>query len=390
MGEKLRKFIKGRRGLLKEIREACAGAEGIIWFHAASYGEFEEARPLIEKTRERFPEGKILLTFFSPSGYEPLKDWPVVDWVFYLPLDTPRSARLFLDAVRPAKAIFTLGEYWEFLLRGLRRRHIDTYITSVRIRPDSPYLKWYGWRYRRIYRTTYKAVFTQNETAAALVRKIGAPVVINTGDARLDRVLSVAETPWEDSRVKRWAAGRQVFVAGSTLPGGDDALVTSLANAHPDGKFLIVPHDPDPAQIAAIQQMLQVPSIRYSEASEDGLEDVPVLIIDQVGNLARLYRYGFAAYVGAGFTTDCPHSVIEPAAYGIPVAVGPRYYQNPHFVELLEAGAGFSFSTPEQINAWYERLLDDPAWREQTGAIAKRLCEEGRGATDKILEKIFG
>ena len=125
MRDKLRKFIAGRKGLLKRIREACAGAEGIIWFHAASYGEFEEARPLIEKTRARFPERRILLTFFSPSGYEPLKDWEVVDWVFYLPIDTPRNARAFLDAVRPAKAIFTLGEYWEFFLAGLRRRHID-------------------------------------------------------------------------------------------------------------------------------------------------------------------------------------------------------------------------------------------------------------------------
>ena len=390
MRDKLRKFIAGRKGLLKRIREACAGAEGIIWFHAASYGEFEEARPLIEKTRARFPERRILLTFFSPSGYVPLKDWEVVDWVFYLPIDTPRNARAFLDAVRPAKAVFTLGEYWEFFLAGLRHRHIDTYITSVRIRPDSPYLKWYGWRYRRIYRTTYKAVFTQNETAARLVREMGAPLVINTGDARLDRVLAVAESDWSDPLVTRWAAGKKAFVAGSTLPGGDDMLVTSLANAHPGGKFLIVPHEPAPEQIAAIQGMLKVPSVLYSEASVADLEKIPVLIVDRVGNLARLYRYGFAAYVGAGFTTDCPHSVIEPAAYGIPVSVGPRYYQNPHFVELLEAGAGFSFSTPEQIGAWYDRLLADPAMLAQTGAIAKRLCEDGRGASDKILDVIFG
>ena len=167
-------------------------------------------------------------------------------------------------------------------------------------------------------------------------------------------------------------------------------LVTSLANAHPDGKFLIVPHEPAPEQIAAIQGMLKVPSVLYSEASGADLEKIPVLIVDRVGNLARLYRYGFAAYVGAGFTTDCPHSVIEPAAYGIPVSVGPRYYQNPHFVELLEAGAGFSFSTPEQIGAWYDRLLADPAMLAKTGAIAKRLCEDGRGASDKILDVIFG
>ena len=139
---KIRQFIKGHRGLIRKIESACCGHDGIIWFHAASYGEFEEARPVIEATRQQFPNSKILLTFFSPSGYEHLKNWPVADWVFYLPVDTPWNARRFLDAVRPVKAIFTLGEYWEFFLRELRKRRIDTYIMSVRMRPDSPYLKW--------------------------------------------------------------------------------------------------------------------------------------------------------------------------------------------------------------------------------------------------------
>lgn len=388
---KIRLFIRGRRGLLSRIETACKGTGGIIWFHAASYGEFEEARPVIEATRKKFPTGKILLTFFSPSGYEHLKNWPVVDWVFYLPIDTPGNARRFLDAVRPSKAIFTLGEYWECYLSGLRKRKIDTYIMSVRIRPDSPYLKWYGWRYRRIYRTTYKIVITQNETAAELVRKIGAPCVVNAGDARIDRVMSVAQAEWHDSIVDEWSSGEKVFVAGSTCPGGDDILIVSLANAHPGDRFMIIPHDPDPQQIQEIERNLTGSHIRYSEAEagEASLKEAQVLIVDKVGMLSRLYRYGFAAYVGAGFTTDCPHSVIEPAAYGLPVAVGPRFYQNPHFVELHRLGSGFSFGAKDGICSWYDRLKTDSGYLARVQEISAGYCRRNIGATDKIMSMIF-
>lgn len=388
---KIRLFINGRKGLLARIEAACRGIDGIIWFHTASYGEFEEARPVIEATRNRFPDAKILLTFFSPSGYEHLKNWPVVDWVFYLPVDTPRNARRFLDAVRPVKAIFTLGEYWEFFLRGLRKRNIDTYIMSVRIRPDSPYLKWYGWRYRKIYRTTYKIVITQNETAAELAKKMGAPCVVNTGDARIDRVMSIAQEDWRDCIVDDWASSKKVFVAGSTCQGGDDMLITSLANANSGDKFMIIPHDPDLQQIQNIEKNLSGSHIRYSEAEAhaSSLKDAQVLIIDKVGMLARLYRYGFAAYVGAGFTTDCPHSVIEPAAYGLPVAVGPRFYQNPHFVELHRLGSGFSFEKKEDICTWYTRLKTDFPYLEQLQKISAGYCRRNIGATDMIVKMIF-
>ena len=384
--------IKGRQGLISKIRTACKDSDGIIWFHAASYGEFEEARPVIEATRRRYPEAKILLTFFSPSGYEHLKNWNVVDWVFYLPFDTPGNARRFLDAVRPAKAIFTLGEYWEFFLKGLRKRHIDTYIMSVRIRPDSPYMKWYGWRYRHIYRTTYKAVITQNETAADLVRKIGAPYVTNVGDARIDRVMSIAQMEWNDPIIDRWAAGEKVFVAGSTCPGGDDRLIVSMANSNPGDRFMIIPHEPDEAQIKDIEDSLKVSHVRYSEVKNGNAaaEEAKVMIVDKVGMLSKLYRYAFAAYVGAGFTTDCPHSVIEPAAYGLPVAVGPRFYQNPHFVELHRLGSGFSFGTEEDICRWYNRLKTDREFLQSTQKKSADYCRQNIGATERILEIIFG
>ena len=392
--EKAKKFILGRRGQMRRIREACKGVDGILWFHTASYGEFEEIRPVVEQVRGRYPQKKILLTFFSPSGYEALKDTPLADWVFYLPLDTPGNARRFVKAVHPEKAIFSMGEYWLCFLAALRRRKVDTYVISARIPADTPYLKWYARPYRKALRTTYRAIMVQNELSASVMKRIGVPNVIRTGNPRIDRVCDLAATPWKDEIVERWAQGRKVFVAGSTAPGRDDEMVVSLANAHPSDKFLLVPHEPAPEQIRTIRSLLRVPCAQYTQVeagqvSEEALQAASVLIVDKVGTLSKLYRYGFAAYVGAGFTTDEPHSVIEPAAYGLPVATGPRIKHNPHCVILVERGAGFAFATEAEIGAWYDRLTTDPAYLKQVSDLARSYCEENRGATQATLDALF-
>ena len=388
---KMRLFVDGRKGLVEKAREACREAGEVIWFHAASYGEFEEARPVIEETRRRYPSSRILLTFFSPSGYEHMKNYSKVDWVFYLPMDTPRSVREFVDAVHPSKVIFTIGEYWFNLLHELRERNIDTYIMSVYMNSDSPYLKWYGAPFRRIYRTVYRTVITQSAPTAELLKEMGLKDVRHIGDARFDRVLSIAEESWSDPLVESWAAGSKVFVAGSTCPGADDNMIIALANSHPDDKFLIVPHDPDPSQIAAIVAGIKGKSAIYTEW--EGKPDAPdcnVLIVNKVGCLSRLYRYGFAAYVGAGFDTDCPHSVIEPAVYGIPVAFGPRYSHNLHCVEMAQIGCGFGFADPSEICNWYDRICADTEYLRSIGTSAGEYCQAGRGATALIMEAIFG
>ena len=387
---KMRLFVNGRKGLIEKAGSACRDAGDVIWFHAASYGEFEEARPVIEETRRRYPSSRILLTFFSPSGYEHMKNYSKVDWVFYLPMDTPRAMRRFVDAVHPSKVIFTIGEYWFNLLHELKKRNIDTCIMSVYMPQDSPYLKWYGAPFRRIYRTVYRTVITQSASTAELLRGMGLRDVRHIGDARFDRVLSIAAEDWHDTLVEAWAGGRKVFVAGSTCPGADDNMIIALANSHPDDKFLIVPHDPDPSQVAAIVAGIRGKSAVYTEwEGRPEAPDCNVLIVNKVGSLSRLYRYGFAAYVGAGFDTDCPHSVIEPAAYGMPVTFGPRYGRNLHCVEMVEIGCGFGFSDPESLCAWYDKIISEPEYLRSTSMTAGKYCQSGKGATSLIMDSIF-
>ncbi|MCQ2115722.1 MAG: 3-deoxy-D-manno-octulosonic acid transferase [Bacteroidales bacterium] len=390
MAGKIKLFLDGRRNLFKRMEAAIAGAENIVWFHTASYGEFEEARPVIEATRREHPEYRILLTFFSPSGYEPRKNWPGADWVFYLPLDTKRNARRFLDIVRPVKAVFTIGEFWLNFLGELRKRRIDTYIMSVRVTPDSAYMKWYGHPYRKAFRSSYKCMLVQKEETAELLRGIGVPDVRITGDPRLDRVLAIKEEDWNEPLVEKWLGGQKAFVAGSTCPKEDDDVCIELVNAHPGDKFLYVPHETDIEPIKDIISRINGRCVLYSEADKtEDIEDAQVLIIDKVGMLARLYRYGWAAFVGAGFITDEPHSVIEPAAYGLPVATGPHYGHNLHMVELVRLGAARGISDGKEICNWYDEMKNDPALLEKRSRTASDYCASGRGATDAIMKVIF-
>lgn len=385
---KLKKQLDGQKGLLQQIEAACKGVEGIIWFHVASLGEFEEARPVIEATRERFPEGKILLTFFSPNGYEARKNWPVVNWVFYLPFDTRRRMKRFFDAVRPAKAIFTIGELWPNMMREIRRRGIDASIMSVRKEADSSLFGWLGARRRRIFRTSYTHVLVQNELSRRLLEGIGVPNVTTVGDARVDRVLKIAAEPWNNVLVDRWCGGEKVLVAGCTSSLQDDDLVIAIANAHPEKKIMVVPKEmtPEPMQrmIAAVGGRGALYS-SFEKNGADGIENVQVLIVDKVGWLAQLYRYGYAAVVGGGYAF-MPHSVIEPAVYGLPVLFGPKYVRETHCVDLVAQGAGTSVHTPEEAVAWFNAL---PERLPEASKKASAYCRANAGATDAIMQIIF-
>lgn len=401
--KKMRLFVDGRKNILARINEAVSGYDDIIWFHTASMGEFEEARPIIEATRKRFPERKILLTFFSPSGYEPRKRWSVVDWIFYLPLDTASNARRFVEIVRPSKAVFTIGEFWFNYLEQLRKHNVDTYIMSVRITMKEPYLKWYGAPYRRLLRSCYKAIMVKDAKTAELLDGIGCPNVHIVGDARFDRVAGIANEEWSDNIVDIWAQGRKVFVAGSTCYKDDDLVIT-LANKYTDTKFLFIPHELDREPIDHIVDSVHNGALVYSEVenafSPDctdsqaliqagaSLKSAQVLVIDKIGMLSRLYRYGNCALVGGGFI-NMPHSVIEAAAYGLPVAMGPQYHKSLSFVELKELGAAASVATPEEILTWYGPLHDNPALLAETGHKAYEYCASNEGATEAIMDIIY-
>jgi 3-deoxy-D-manno-octulosonic-acid transferase len=386
--EKTKKLINGRKGLLERLEAACGGIDGIIWFHVASLGEFEEARPVIEATRERFPQGKILLTFFSPNGYEARCLWPVVNWVFYLPFDTRRNMRRFFDIVRPSKAIFTIGELWPNLMREIRRRGIDASIMSVRTEENSSLFGLLGMGRRKSFRTCFSHVLVQNERSKELLEGIGVPHVHKVGDARVDRVLKIAAEPWSNALVEQWCGGEKVLVAGCTSSLQDDDLVIAIANAHPDKKIMVVPKEMAPEPMRRMIAAVNGRGALYSsfENGEAGIEKVQVLIVDKVGMLAQLYRYGYAAVVGGAFAY-MPHSVIEPAVYGLPVLVGPIYQREVHFVELLALGAGTSVHTPEEAVAWFDAL---PQQLAEASKKASEYCRANAGATDAIMQIIFG
>lgn len=389
--EKTKKLINGRKGLLERLEAVCGGVDGIIWFHVASLGEFEEARPVIEATRERFPQGKILLTFFSPNGYEARRNWPVVDWVFYLPFDTRRNMRRFLDIVRPSKAIFTIGELWPNLMREIRRRGMDASIMSVRTEKGASLFGLFGMGRRKSFRTCFSHVLVQNDISLQLLQGIGVPNVQKVGDARVDRVLKIAAEPWSNTLVEKWCGGEKVLVAGCTSSLQDDNLVIAIANAHPDKKIMVVPKEMNPEPMQRMIAAVGGRGALYSsfENGEKGIEKVQVLIVDKVGMLAQLYRYGYAAVVGGGFAY-MPHSVIEPAVYGLPVLVGPVYSREVHFVALLALGAGTSVHTPEEAVAWFHHLIAHPEDLQKQSTLASDYCRSNAGATDAIMSILFG
>lgn len=390
MNEKAKQFFRGRRGLLSRIENACRGQVDIIWFHVASFGEFCDARPIIEATRDRFPNRKILLTVFSPSGYEALKNNSLVDWVFYLPLDTPSNMRRLVAAVRPSKVIFNIGENWFFLLNELRRRHINTYYFSVRIEPQSSYLKWYGALHRWMFRHCYSSIMVQNESSLEIFRNMGVKNVKYVGDARLEHMVELSRESWHDSVVDAWSHGEKVFVAGNTYS-VEHRMLLEVANAHPEGKFLIIPHANVSADVDEILALSRYGALRYTDCRQDeDLSKAQILVVNTVGMLTRLYRYGYAAYVGGGTIGAMPHSVVEPACYGMPVGFGPRYQREPHCRELAALGAGFPLADTKELALFYEKASNDLAFRELTGGVARHYCQASEGAAQRIMETIFG
>lgn len=400
--EKLKQFVQGRKNLFPQLEKALSGQENIIWFHSASYGEFEEARPILDLVKEQHPEYKILLTFFSPSGYLARKNYKNADWVFYLPMDTYSNAKKFVNIVKPKKAIFTIGEYWFNYLDQLSKHEIDTYIMSVRILPDSPYLKWYGAPFRKLFKTKYKKIIVKDKRSVELLNGIGVKVASYLGDARFDRVLDIATEPWSDSIVDTWCEKpNKVFVAGSTCPGGDDDLVIALANAHPKDKFMIIPHEIHEDALRHIEENVNNSVVRYSayenmtdsksiseSTNEKKLKEAQILIVDKVGMLSRLYRYADISFIGGGFI-NMPHSVIEAAVYGMPVLIGPQYKRDIHFVQMKEAGFGFSVATEQEIIKLYDRLHSDNELLESLSSQAEEFCQRNKGASRKILSAIF-
>ncbi len=379
-------WVAGRRGLLAHIeRTLTADPAPRLWMHCASLGEFEQGRPLLEALRQRYPTHKIVLTFFSPSGYEVRQSWPGADYVFYLPLDSARNARRFVAAVRPRLAVFVKYEFWYFYLRELRRQGIPAVAVAAIFRPEQIYFRPWGGFFREIL-GQLSFIFTQNEASAKLLHDAGLTAVSVAGDPRFDTVAATASAPARAlPLVEAFVAdGAPVLVAGSTWPEDLPALAPLLRAYAPELRYIVAPHEVSEAHLLAIEAALPGQTVRYSSATPATVAAARLLLIDNVGLLSQLYRFGQFAYLGGAFGAGL-HNTLEAAAFGLPVFFGPRYTQFAEAVALVELGCAFSVSSAEELASAFDRLFGDEAARLRVQDRSLHYVHQHAGATKRIL-----
>ena len=388
---KARLMIKGHQKTFPILEAQIQPNHRYIWFHAASLGEFEQGRPLIEKIRKDKPEYKILLTFFSPSGYEIRKDYPGADIVCYLPFDFKRNVKKFLDLANPEMAIFIKYEFWMNYLTLLKKRDIPIYIISAIFRPNQIFFRWYGIKYRDVL-DNYNWFFVQDQNSMDLLKKLNHSNVSISGDTRFDRVEEIFRKRKEIPIIPKFlnqadTHNNFVLVAGSTWE-KDEEIIISYFNQHPEIKLIIAPHEIKESRIKEIKAKLTRSYVLYSEATEKNIESVDCLIMDCFGLLSSTYRYGQIAYVGGGFGVGI-HNILEAAVYGIPVLFGPNYKRFKEAKELIAANGAFSIRTEEEFTNHVNNFLSYPTLLEEDGKSAKNYVINNLGATQKIYEKIF-
>ena len=385
--KKVKKMWAGERQAVKILKEKVDPEARYIWFHAASLGEFEQGRPLIEHLRETHPEHKILLTFFSPSGYEVRKNYEGADIICYLPLDTIRNARRFLRAVKPVMAFFIKYEFWYNYLHILQHRGVPTYSVSSIFRPDQIFFQWYGRQYGRVLKC-FTHFFVQNMESKALLAKLGITDVDVVGDTRFDRVLQIKEASKQLPIVEQFTAHAQkVFVAGSSwLP--DEDIFIKYFDIHKDWKLIIAPHVISDEHLSQIFELLKGwRVVRYTEATEENVKDAEVLIIDCFGLLSSIYHYGTVSYVGGGFGVGI-HNVLEAAVWDIPVVFGPN---NKHFQEaqgLMLVQGGFEIKDYQRFRDLMMRFETDAFFLQNAGENAGAFVKSRAGATAKVMENV--
>jgi 3-deoxy-D-manno-octulosonic-acid transferase len=377
-----RLWVEGRRGWYRRLREDFRGKENVVWFHAASLGEFEQGRPIVERVREEYPDHPILLTFFSPSGYEVRKDFDKVDSVHYLPLDTPGNARKFLDVVRPKIAVFIRYEYWYNFLGAMFRREIPLIMVSSIFRKDQVFFKPYGAWFRTALRQI-SHFFVQNQESLELLESIGVSSKSLSGDTRFDRVWDAAQEKREFPLVERFLAGRTCLMAGSTWP-FDDQLLKEIVPAFPDLKFVIVPHHVDGANIRRIMDLFEGEVALYTQGEDQELENRQILVVDTIGILTYLYRLADLTYIGDGFGAGI-HSIMEPAAFGMPIFFGPNYHSFQEAVDLVERKGVFAVQDQKELVEGIRRFADDEGARQEAGRICRQYIQEKMGATDRVM-----
>lgn len=390
--DKARRFVEGRKNALDELARltTCNAPHGYdYWFHVASLGEFEQARPLIEKIRaEQGPDVTILLTFFSPSGYEVRKNYPAATTVTYLPADTTANARRLLDIARPRVAIFVKYEFWVNLLLELSRRNVPTYLISAIFRPGQIFFRPWGGLFRKTLRC-YRHLYVQDEASRRLLSGINIDNVTVTGDTRFDRVNDIRLAGREFPSLQKWTEGHFTIVAGSSW-GPDEERYIPWLNENEDARIIIAPHEFDKVRLKALQNSINGKSVFWSELPDDKAIDdnVKVVVIDTFGILSSLYRYADTVIVGGGFGAGI-HNINEAAVWGTPVLIGPRHAKFKEATDLITLGGAFEYNTAHDIKLLLDRFKNDKEARNRAAKASADYIADNLGATDAILGDII-
>jgi 3-deoxy-D-manno-octulosonic-acid transferase len=387
---KAKKWVKGRKNIFETLEKTIPPNEKIIWVHCASLGEFEQGRPLMERLRAQGTGHRILLTFFSPSGYEVQKNYKGADWVFYLPVDGPRNAKRFLEIVHPSLVIFVKYEFWYYYLKKIKYRNIPLLLVSALFRRDMSFFKWYGGLQRKML-SRFDHLFVQNEGSKTLMDEIGlADICSISGDTRFDRVIEIAEKFEPVPAIENFIGNSKAIVAGSTWKEDEETLQKTMAAVdEPALKLIIAPHEINEAHLADLKKLFPG-SVLFSALSTSNQQPVTgnILVIDNIGMLSRLYHYGYITFVGGAFRKSGVHNVLEAAVHGKPVLFGPEYKKYSEAIELVASGGGICVSNDAECAKTITSLLRN---KEEHDRCAKRSLDyvwKNKGATEKIIQFI--
>ncbi len=384
---KAKLFVDGRKNLFSNLGKIDFDNK-IAWFHCASLGEFEQGRPLIEKFKKEYPNYKILLSFFSPSGYEIRKNYENADYIIYLPIDTPKNAKRFVNIIKPDIVFFVKYEFWYNFIKEIKKNEIPLYIVSSIFRENQIFFKWYGKWYRKIL-FNISHFFVQDIESKKLLEKISIANVTIAGDTRFDRVYEIVKKAKELPIINNFKKNSLLFIAGSTWK-PDEEIITSYINKKQDNvKYIIAPHEIDEINIKRIENNISndITVIRYSKANEENIDSYKVLIIDNIGLLSSIYKYGDVAYIGGGFGKGI-HNVLEAACYGIPIMFGPNYSKFKEAIELIKKNGAFSICSYNEFETNLNIFVNSNQKLSKAGEIAARYVISKKGVTAKILDSI--
>jgi 3-deoxy-D-manno-octulosonic-acid transferase len=385
---KIELFVEGRKTVFQSLESKISSSDKSIWFHAASLGEFEQGLPVMEKIKKEFPNHKIVVTFFSPSGYEVRKNNSIADVTVYLPLDTKSNAQKFLKLVHPDLVFFIKYEYWPNYLNELKKLNIKTYLISGIFRENQAFFQWYGGFYRNALKA-FDYFFVQNESSKLLLQKLGYKNVKISGDTRFDRVISILERDNSLDFIKQFKNNTITIVIGSSWPKDESLLVNYINQTNEKVKFIIAPHNIKVEQIQELKNSIIKKTILFSEKENTDLSNYDVLIVDTIGILTKIYSYADIAFVGGGFGNPGVHNILEPATFGIPIIIGPNYSHFAEAVALVHQEGCISIANQNELNDTFSNLISNEDIRLEKGHICSTFVQMNKGATAVILKHIY-